>query len=93
MVPGQVVLLNVWATWCIPCREEMPALQALHEELEDDGLVILGVSVDEPGAEQDVARFAEDHGIDFMVALDAGSLQCRRRLGLGRPEYFADRIG
>jgi cytochrome c-type biogenesis protein len=91
---GQVVLLNVWATWCIPCREEMPALQALHEELADDGLVVLGVSIDESGADDAVARFAEEHGIDFVVALDASKQVERTFRTMGVPETFLiDREG
>ena len=43
---GEVVLLNIWATWCAPCREEMPAMQRLYEELGDDGLHIVAVSID-----------------------------------------------
>jgi thiol-disulfide isomerase/thioredoxin len=43
---GQVVLLNVWATWCEPCRKEMPELQALHARYRDQGFTVLGVSVD-----------------------------------------------
>lgn len=43
---GRPVLLNIWATWCMPCREEMPALQRLHETFEDQGLAVIAVSVD-----------------------------------------------
>ena len=45
---GKVVLLNVWATWCAPCRVEMPALQRLHEQLRAEGLEVVAVSVDTP---------------------------------------------
>src|SRR5690606_12874969 len=43
---GKVVLLNVWATWCAPCVEEMPALERLHRELAPEGLAVIGVNVD-----------------------------------------------
>ena len=50
---GKYVLLNFWATWCPPCVEEIPSLNALHDQLSDGGLVVLGVSVDEDKGEYD----------------------------------------
>jgi thiol-disulfide isomerase/thioredoxin len=44
---GQVVLINFWATWCGPCRQEMPQLEALHEKYQRAGLVLLGINIDE----------------------------------------------
>lgn len=67
---GQVVLLNVWATWCPPCREEIPVLQALHEEHSGDGLQVVGVSVDAAGEGDAVRRFAENFGVTFDIWLD-----------------------
>jgi peroxiredoxin len=66
---GQVVLLNFWATWCAPCREELPTLEALHQELGEEGLVIIAVNVDRGDAER-VARFAEQKGLSFRVLHD-----------------------
>jgi thiol-disulfide isomerase/thioredoxin len=48
---GQVVFLNFWATWCPPCREEMPSIERLHRELRGQGLVVLAVDVDEAPSE------------------------------------------
>lgn len=67
---GQAVLLNVWATWCEPCREEIPALQALHETHADEGLRVVGVSVDAPGEEAAVRDFAASYGVTYEVWLD-----------------------
>lgn len=67
---GQVVLLNVWATWCPPCRKEIPVLQALHESHADDGLRVVGVSVDAAGEAQAVERFVESYGVTFEIWLD-----------------------
>jgi len=67
---GEVVLLNIWATWCPPCRIEMPHLQALHEELEGEGLRVVGVSVDSRGAAGAVDRFTGDLGIEFLILRD-----------------------
>ena len=67
---GSPVLLNVWATWCIPCRQELPDLQKLHEENAARGLVIVGVSVDVAGQEADVREFAREHGVTYPIWLD-----------------------
>jgi peroxiredoxin len=65
---GKYVLLNFWATWCPPCVEEMPSLSALHERLKDQGLVVLGVSVDE--SEADYKRFLERGHLSFPTVRD-----------------------
>jgi cytochrome c biogenesis protein CcmG, thiol:disulfide interchange protein DsbE len=67
---GDVVLLNVWATWCIPCRKEIPELQALHQQYSAQGLRVLGVSVDQPGADADVADFAKAFGMTYPILRD-----------------------
>lgn len=69
---GEVVLLNVWATWCIPCRKEIPELQALHQEYSGRGLKVLGVSVDAADADGDVAEFAESFGMTYTILRDPG---------------------
>lgn len=67
---GQVVLLNVWATWCPPCREEIPELQSLYERHGDRGLEVVGVSVDAAGERQSVGRFVERFGVTYPIWLD-----------------------
>lgn len=67
---GDVVLLNIWATWCIPCRREIPELQALHQDYSGRGLRVLGVSVDAGDAESDVAEFAESFGMTYTILRD-----------------------
>lgn len=67
---GEVVLLNMWATWCHPCREEIPALQRLHERLADAGLRVVGVSVDAGGEGERVAEFARQFGVTYAIWLD-----------------------
>lgn len=66
---GQLVLLNVWATWCPPCIAEIPDLANLYEDLHADGLTIVGLSVDAEGAEV-VRPFADEHPMPYPVALD-----------------------
>ncbi len=67
---GEAVLLNVWATWCAPCREEMPILEALHARHGERGLRVIGVSVDDAASEEAVRRFVRETGIRFTVLLD-----------------------
>jgi thiol-disulfide isomerase/thioredoxin len=63
---GKVVLLNFWATWCPPCRKEMPSMERLHRAYRERGLVVLAVSQDEAPLE-DVRRFAVALGLTFPV--------------------------
>jgi peroxiredoxin len=66
---GEVVLLNAWATWCKPCVAELPDLQRMQERYEDEGLRVVGVSIDVRGP-QAVAQFLDDHGVTYMNLLD-----------------------
>jgi len=66
---GKPVIVNFWATWCLPCRAELPAFEAVYKSHRDDGLVIVGVDIAEP---QDVVtKFVADMGLTFPVALDS----------------------
>jgi len=65
---GQVVLVNLWATWCIPCREEMPALQSFYDDNKDKGFTVIAINDGDPLA--DVAKFAEDYDLTFPIWLD-----------------------
>ena len=67
---GKVVLLNVWATWCPPCREEIPALQELYERHSGQGFEVVGVSIDAQGEERSVAAFVRDNGVTYPIWLD-----------------------
>jgi cytochrome c biogenesis protein CcmG/thiol:disulfide interchange protein DsbE len=67
---GSVVLLNVWATWCSPCRFETPELQALHDKYSARGFKVIGVSVDEGGADA-VKQFITENKVTYPIALDA----------------------
>jgi peroxiredoxin len=67
---GKVVMLNFWATWCPPCRKEMPDLEAIYTQFSSQGFVILGISDDEPDK---VRQFVQQHGVTYPVLLDPGS--------------------
>jgi cytochrome c biogenesis protein CcmG, thiol:disulfide interchange protein DsbE len=67
---GEVVLLNVWATWCWPCRREMPSFEALHRELGGQGLRIVAVSIDEARDAGEIRDFLEEFDITFTVLHD-----------------------
>lgn len=67
---GRVLLLNLWATWCVPCRTETPYLQSLYEEYGEAGLDVVGVSVDRAGAREDVRAFTQEMGVTYDILLD-----------------------
>ena len=84
---GQVVLLNVWATWCEPCRVEMPSLERLHRELGPQGLKIVSVSIDEAGPEV-VREFQREYGLTFRILQDRSRAIERIYQTTGVPETF-----
>ncbi|HSA99762.1 MAG TPA: TlpA disulfide reductase family protein, partial [Anaerolineales bacterium] len=65
---GQVVLVNLWATWCPPCKQEMPALQAFYDKYKEKGFVIIAINDGDPTA--DVLQFVKDYRLTFPVWLD-----------------------
>ncbi|HSL48691.1 MAG TPA: TlpA disulfide reductase family protein [Candidatus Deferrimicrobiaceae bacterium] len=67
-IRGRVVLLNFWATWCLECRQEMPALERLHRELTPQGLTVMGVNVREDVTV--VRDYARELGLTFTLVLD-----------------------
>jgi cytochrome c biogenesis protein CcmG/thiol:disulfide interchange protein DsbE len=67
---GKVVLLNFWATWCPPCRAEMPGFQKVYQEYHDRGLVVLGLATDD-GSPVPVSVYLVEHGITYPVAMSS----------------------
>jgi cytochrome c-type biogenesis protein len=91
---GKVVLLNVWATWCAPCREEIPFLQALHEKHRSQGLEIIGVSVDARGQDETIQGFINDFGMTYPIWRDPDERVQTMFMALGVPaSYLIDREG
>ena len=67
---GDPFMLNIWATWCAPCRAEMPELQELHDRYADQGFQVVGVSVDDRGSLGTIEAFIAEIGIDFPIYHD-----------------------
>jgi len=65
---GQVVLINLWATWCIPCREEMPALQSFYNKNKDKGFTVIAINDGDPLT--DVLQFVKEYDLSFPIWLD-----------------------
>lgn len=99
---GKVLLINIWATWCTPCKAEMPSLQRLYEQIRDDDFQILAVSIDRAPPDDDPAKplggrlqaFADSLGLSFPILHDpAGDITLAYQT-TGVPESFIlDRRG
>jgi cytochrome c biogenesis protein CcmG/thiol:disulfide interchange protein DsbE len=84
---GEVVLLNVWATWCEPCKIEMPSMEQLEKEMGPQGLKIVAVSIDEGNGDA-VRQFARDYGLTFHILHDPSGHIQRTYQTTGVPESF-----
>jgi peroxiredoxin len=90
---GKVVFLNIWATWCPPCREEMPSMERLYKELKREDFEILAVSIDASGAKT-VAPFMKELHLSFPVLFDPAGTTKSLYGTTGVPESFIiDRKG
>lgn len=74
---GQVVLINIWATWCGPCRIEMPSIEMLHQAYKSKGLKIVAISVDDPGTDEGIRSFVKEYGLTFEILHDNGGQEGR----------------
>ena len=83
---GKVVLVNFWATWCPPCREEMPSMQRLKEKMAGRPFVMLGVNSGESA--EDLAEFLKLVKVDFDILLDSDSAATKRWKVFGLPTSF-----
>jgi peroxiredoxin len=91
---GHPVVLNFWASWCPPCRSEMPSIEKAYQRYKDAGLIVIGLNITSQDAEADARAFVEEFGLTFPIVLDRdGSVQIRYQL-LGLPStYFIDQQG
>jgi peroxiredoxin len=89
---AQVLVINFWASWCPPCRAEMPAIQQVYERYRDQGLVVLAVNLQEKDAQ--VAAFTDRQGLTFPILMDRdGSIFDRYRVMALPSTFFVDRGG
>lgn len=90
---GQVVLMNIWATWCAPCHDETPDFVELYNEYKDEGLLILGVSIDEQGKSV-VEPFMEKYDVNYPTVIDDGTIMDKYGPTMGIPTtYIIDKQG
>jgi peroxiredoxin len=85
---GKVLVLNVWATWCEPCKVEMPSFEQLHRTVRDTGLRVVAVSIDDYVSGDSVRKFARGLGLTFEILLDSLHTIDRDYQVTGYPETF-----
>lgn len=91
---GHPVVLNVWATWCYPCRQEMPAIEKVYQRYKEMGLVVIGLNLTSLDSESDVGAFAREFGLTFPIVLDRdGSVSARYQFPGLPTTFFIDRSG
>ncbi|HKW86764.1 MAG TPA: TlpA disulfide reductase family protein [Nitrospiraceae bacterium] len=91
---GKVVFVNFWATWCKPCREEMPSMEVLYKNFEKDGLVILAISIDRVTTKKDIPPFVKSLNLTFPILVDSWGQTDKRYKLMGVPEtYIIDQQG
>jgi peroxiredoxin len=91
---GQAVLVNLWATWCPPCRAEMQAIQAVYDEYKDQGFTVLAVNMTYQDNQREIMPFVEEQGLTFPILLDETSeMASAYQLKSLPSSYFIDREG
>ncbi|MBV6393389.1 MAG: Thiol-disulfide oxidoreductase ResA [Anaerolineales bacterium] len=91
---GQALLINMWATWCPPCRAEMPAIEKMYREYKDRGFVVLAVNSAFQDKAQDIPAFALEYGLTFPILLDkAGEASRAYQVASMPSSYFVNPQG
>ena len=91
---GQAVLINLWATWCPPCRAEMPAIEKVYNEYKDEGLVVLAINMTYQDDASAVMPFIQEHGLTFPILLDESAVVGRAYQLRSLPSsFFITRAG
>ena len=91
---GKVIFLNFWATWCKPCKEEMPSMQVLWDSLKKEDFVMLAVSMDRVTTTKEISPFVENLKLTFPILTDSWGQTDKRYKLMGVPEtYIIDQSG
>ncbi len=91
---GQAVLVNLWATWCPPCRAEMPAIQKLYDEYKDQGFVVLAINMTYQDDFSAIAPFMQEYNLSFPILIDeTGNVARKYELRSLPSSFFIDRNG
>jgi cytochrome c biogenesis protein CcmG, thiol:disulfide interchange protein DsbE len=91
---GKPVVINVWASWCPPCRAEMPALEKAYRTYKEMGVVVIGVNTTYQDSKTDAAAFVQELGLTFPIALDQDGAMSNNYLITGLPTtFFVDSQG
>jgi cytochrome c biogenesis protein CcmG/thiol:disulfide interchange protein DsbE len=91
---GNAVLVNLWATWCPPCRAEMPAIQKIYNEYKQDGLIVLAINMTAQDNPLNIEPFMTQYNLDFPILLDeTGEVGAAYQLRSLPSSYFIDRAG
>lgn len=85
---GQPLLVNLWATWCVPCRQEAPYLQRLYRSRRGQGLAVVGITVDARGFDSEIRDFVAEFGLDYTVLHDPDMASVERFTVPGLPTTF-----
>lgn len=91
---GKPVLINLWASWCVPCRTEMPAIQKVYEDYKNEGFIVLAVNTTNQDSRTAAINFADEHGLTFPILFDVdGRVSKSYRLRALPSSFFVDNQG
>ena len=91
---GKAVMVNLWASWCPPCRAEMPAIETVYRAYKDKGFEVLAINTTYQDGEAEAAAFAQNYGLTFPIPLDrTGAVSARYLLRALPSTFFVDRQG
>lgn len=91
---GNTVLVNLWATWCPPCRAEMPAIEKMYKEYKDQGLIVLAINMTYQDDPADIAPFIQKYNLTFPILLEeTGNVGAAYQLRSLPSSYFINRAG